>query len=96
MSESELIIPNAFTPNEDGVNDNFHILNPIFYPIFTFDIYNRWGQLVFATQDILYGWDGKVNSIDQEIGMYVWMVTYEKSNEPGKVYSLRGTVTLLR
>lgn len=96
MTESELIIPNAFTPNEDGVNDNFHILNPIFYPIFSFDIYNRWGQKVFETEDILTGWDGTYQAIDQEIGMYVWLVTYEKYNEPGKVYALKGTVTLLR
>ncbi len=96
MSESELIIPNAFTPNEDGLNDVFHILNPIFYPVFSFDIFNRWGQKVFSTNDILQGWDGTLDAKDQEIGMYVWMVTFEKANEPGKTYALRGTVTLLR
>lgn len=96
MSESELIIPNAFTPNGDGLNDVFHILNPIFYPVFSFEIYNRWGQRVFITDDVLQGWDGTFEAKEQEIGMYVWMVKYEKANEPGKVYALRGTVTLLR
>ncbi|MEZ5012999.1 MAG: gliding motility-associated C-terminal domain-containing protein [Chitinophagales bacterium] len=96
MSESALIIPNAFTPNADGLNDVFHILNPIFYPEFTFAIYNRWGQQVFFTNDVLQGWDGTYEDRDQEIGMYVWVVTYEKANEPGKQYALRGTVTLLR
>lgn len=96
MSESELIIPNAFTPNDDGLNDAFNILNPIFYPIFSFEIYNRWGQQVFATSDVTRGWDGTYDGRDQEIGMYIWMVTYEKANEPGKQYVLKGTVTLLR
>lgn len=96
MSESELIIPNAFTPNGDGLNDEFNILNPIFYPIFSFEIYNRWGQQVFATSDVTRGWDGTYDGRDQEVGMYVWMVTYEKANEPGKQYMMKGTVTLLR
>ena len=96
MEESELIIPNAFTPNEDGLNDEFNILNPIFYPEFSFRIYNRWGQEVFATSDVLKGWDGTYDDESQEIGMYVWVITYEKANDPGKQYILRGTVTLLR
>ena len=96
MQESELIIPNAFTPNDDGLNDEFNILNPIFFPVFSFRIFNRWGQEVFATSDVLKGWDGTYDSINQEIGMYVWMIIYEKANEPGKQYILRGTVTLLR
>lgn len=96
MTESELIIPTAFTPNGDGLNDEFHILNPIFYPEFSFVIYNRWGQEVFATSDVLKGWNGTYDDKDQEIGMYIWMVTYEKANEPNKPYVLHGTVTLLR
>ena len=96
MEESELIIPNAFTPNDDGLNDEFNILNPIFYPIFSFEIYNRWGQQVFATSDVTRGWDGNYDGKPQEIGMYVWMVSYEKANQPGEVFVLRGTVTLLR
>lgn len=96
MSESEMIIPNAFTPNEDGLNDVFHVLNPIFYPTFSFTIYNRWGQIIFSTNDVLVGWDGTFEAKSQEIGMYIWMVNYEKANEPGKVYTLHGTVTLLR
>jgi len=96
MTESELIIPNAFTPNEDGLNDVFSILNPIYYPVFSFEIYNRWGQQVFATSDVTRGWDGTYDTKTQEIGMYIWVVTYEKANEPGKKFILRGTVTLLR
>ena len=96
MTESELIIPNAFTPNGDGLNDMFNILNPIFYPVFSFEIYNRWGQQVFATSDVTRGWDGTYDGKPQEIGMYIWMVTYEKANQPGTKFSLKGSVTLLR
>ncbi len=96
MSESEMIIPNAFTPNEDGLNDVFHILNPVYYPEFSFSIYNRWGQIIFSTNDVLQGWDGTFDNITQEIGMYIWVVHFEKANQPGNVFTLRGTVTLLR
>ena len=96
MTESELILPNAFTPNGDGLNDNFHVVNPIFYPAFEMDVYTRWGQKVFSSDDILKGWDGTYDSRDAEVGTYIWLLTYEKANQPGVKFSMKGDVTLLR
>lgn len=74
----KVVIPTAFTPDNDGTNDLFRPLNIQDYPGGEFWIYNRWGNLVFhSTGPTLldFSWDGKVNNIPQEIGAYTWQVT---------------------
>ena len=93
-SHGRLVVPNAFTPNGDGVDD-------IFYPILigdnahlkSFKVYNRWGTMVFATNQINQGWDGKFQGIEQPVGTYVFYVEYYDFTE---FKSLKGDVTLLR
>lgn len=90
----KIFFPNAFTPNEDGLNDNFKpviLASPIFYQ---FMIYNRWGQMIFKTSDPSKGWDGSIGNIKQESGAYVWKCTYQFSG--GKKNVISGTVVLLR
>ena len=62
-----LYIPNAFSPNGDGVNDYFQPygqnLDPNNYEL---SIYDRWGQLVFYTKDMNSRWDGRVNGSDNK------------------------------
>jgi hypothetical protein len=53
-------------------------------------IYNRWGQMIFETSDYSAGWDGK----DAPAGVYGWVISY--SNHTGKVFKMRGSVTLLK
>ena len=88
----ELYLPNAFTPNEDA-------LNPVFLPIFTYpdeieeyrmEIYNRWGALVFRTEEKTFGWDG-ANAID---GVYAVVVHYKSRGEKEK--TVTGSVTVVR
>jgi gliding motility-associated-like protein len=70
----EVFVPTAFTPNGDGRND---VLKPIavgMQRIELFNIYNRWGQLVFSTAVNGKGWNGTVNGQQQGAGTYVWMV----------------------
>jgi len=57
-SSSGIKVPNAFTPNGDGLNDEFRIMNAGILELMEFKIYNRWGELVFETNDITKGWDG--------------------------------------
>ena len=45
---------------------------------------------------MLFGWDGTRNAMEQEVGTYIWVITYQRFNDQGKVYTLKGTVTLLR
>ena len=88
----ELYLPNAFTPNDDSKNT-------IFLPVFTnpedieeyrMEIYNRWGTLVFRTEEITFGWDGS-NAME---GVYAVMVHY--TSRGAKPKTVRGSVTLIR
>ena len=88
-----LYIPNAFTPNEDGLNDSFGALG---YGVKDYHliIYNRWGQLVFETQQDGVGWDGKVNGQTQGTYVFVWTVSaVDYLDQP---YFSKGLVTLIR
>jgi gliding motility-associated-like protein len=92
-----LRLPNAFAPNSNVPEDQtYHILNPgDFYRLVRMEIYNRWGQLVFATNDKnSKGWDGKFRGTDQEMGTYIYNVVAECGG--GRVINLKGDVTLLR
>lgn len=90
----ELEMPDAFTPNNDGVNDKFGVKYPQFIKAFHIIIYNRWGSKVFETTDPYLKWDGTVKSIPQNIGSYVWMIDFTDNNN--KQQTAHGMVTLLR
>lgn len=94
---TEIRMPNAFTPNNDGENDFFTPKNsfPDEQASFLFLIYNRWGQKVY--ESILIsdeGWDGKVSGIPAPDGVYVYFIRYVSPE--GGIFQKRGTVTLLR
>lgn len=92
IAVQELYLPNAFTPNDDGKNT-------IFLPVFTnpdeieeyrMEIYNRWGTLVFRTEEPTFGWDG-ANAIE---GVYAVVVRYKSRGQKAKI--VKGSVTLVR
>jgi gliding motility-associated-like protein len=86
-----VLVPNAFTPNNDGLNDTFRpVVDYERVRMFSMVIYNRWGQLIFETANPTDGWDGK----DSPAGVYGWVISY--SNHTGKVFKMRGSVTLLK
>jgi gliding motility-associated-like protein len=89
-------IPNAFTPNGDGLNDEFRIvgLPPDKITQFNLQIFNRWGQVVFSSTDILVGWDGKLKGEYCPEGDYTWVIFYEDNDKT--MTSNKGTITLLR
>ncbi|GAA4321220.1 gliding motility-associated C-terminal domain-containing protein [Flaviaesturariibacter amylovorans] len=88
-------VPNAFTPNNDGKNDRFRILNAVKAVDFELMVYNRWGQVVFQTNNWKAGWDGRVNGIDQGAGVYVWFARYTDRDTRKPVFR-KGTMTLIR
>jgi gliding motility-associated-like protein len=89
-----LIIPNIFTPNQDGINDVFYIINTGMVSL-TCDIYNRWGQLLHTITAPNQGWDGIVPNGDKAPdGTYMYIL--QAQGLDGKAYKQEGTVTLIR
>ena len=90
-----IYFPSAFTPNKDGKNDLFKILRPPDLNSYDLSIFNRWGQKVFETRDYTKGWDGTVNGLMQDTGVFVWFCKYKKTNSllNGEI---SGTVVLIR
>ncbi|MCF8429521.1 MAG: gliding motility-associated C-terminal domain-containing protein [Bacteroidia bacterium] len=85
----QLFIPNAFSPNGDGINDVF-IITTTGLESFEMTIFNRWGEQVFNSQNYLQGWDGK-NAPNE---VYVVQVTYKLKGKPSE--TVTQNVTLLR
>ncbi len=89
-------IPNAFTPNGDGLNDHFRIIGilPENITKFNLQIFNRWGQVVFTSSNILNDWDGTLKGELCPEGVYPWIMYYEDGKKI-KVTN-KGIVTLVR
>jgi gliding motility-associated-like protein len=90
-----LLIPSAFTPNGDGLDDIFHIVRYLnIETLEEFAVYDRWGQKVFSTDILTDGWNGTYKGHPQDMGVYVWYVkalTYD-----GQEVFRKGNVTLIR
>ncbi len=88
-------VPTAFTPNGDGLNDTFWPHNALKADNYDFKVYNRWGQLVFHTNNWTQKWDGKFKGVLQPTGVYVWMLSYINRDTQLPVFQ-KGTVALIR
>lgn len=86
-------VPNAFSPNGDGVNDVVKVEGRGIVDL-TFRIYNRWGEKVFETHDKNIGWDGIYKGMLQEMEVYTYAVEATLIN--GETVPLKGNITLLR
>jgi gliding motility-associated-like protein len=87
-------VPNAFTPNRDGHNDSFKAL--VYGPVssFSLQIYNRYGEIVFTSNDPEKGWDGFYKGKPSDNGNYVWTCRYQFTD--GEKTLLKGNLVLLR
>jgi gliding motility-associated-like protein len=90
-----IAVPNAFTPNGDGLNDYLYPLNAFRADNMDFNVYNRLGQLVFHSTEWTQKWDGRINGQPQNAGAYVWTLRYT-NHDTGKKVSLKGTSVLIR
>jgi len=92
LNESFLLVPNVFTPNGDGVNDEFRVA---YRSICEFHcwVYNRWQHLVYKWDDPTKGWDGTYNGKKEPASAYVYII--EAKGCDGQNYKLKGTVNLL-
>lgn len=88
-----IFIPTAFSPNGDGLNDIF-TSGGEFEESFSMEIYDRWGKLLFASQNKVDGWDGTVNGTPAPEGVYVFKIVVVGYD--GAVLQRHGSVTLYR
>jgi gliding motility-associated-like protein len=96
IQSAEIFVPQAFTPNGDGVNDRLYPIPEGISKLVYFRVFNRWGNMVFQTNDTRRenGWNGKYNGLDQPAGSYNWIA--QAVDLGGKVVSRSGTVMLLK
>lgn len=97
QSEEIFYVPNSFTPNNDANNDTFKAVSSTIKE-WKFEIFTKWGDRVFVTEDENLGWDGTFNNRNCENGTYVWQITYlniEDAKRPREI-QLKGSVIMLR
>ena len=87
-------LPNAFTPNGDGLNDVFFPTPVGISSTEYFRVFDRFGSLMFQTREWMKGWDGTLKGKPASSGTYVWMIKGIDKN--GSVVEMKGTVILLR
>ena len=100
----KLVFPNAFSPIKGGPPGGSYFIddpsNHIFHPLYdgvdeyTLEIYNRWGELIFRSTDIMIGWDGYYRGQLVKMGVYIWKVNARCFN--GKKIEKTGDVTVIR
>lgn len=92
---NEVLVPNAFSPNGDNVNDQFQGI-AFNLSSYYMGIYNRWGELVYETNSIDYvnGWDGSYNGKEAEVGTYVYYI--DATFQTGVDFQTQGSFQLIR
>ncbi|MTI33547.1 gliding motility-associated C-terminal domain-containing protein [Xanthovirga aplysinae] len=89
--------PNVFTPNGDNVNDLFEIKPSPTIARYNFKIFNRWGKVVYQTENVNNFWDGTINGKEAASGVYYWVATLLcLENDQITDNQHKGSVTLLR
>lgn len=93
MIVQKFFFPAAFSPNGDGINDLFGVLGNLEgLKNFSIAVYNRFGQVLFKTNDPYKKWDGKINGKLANMGAYIWMANYYFR---GKQQSAKGMITVI-
>lgn len=96
--ENNVFIPNAFTPNGDGINDYLFAYSPNMLQIQSMDVFDRWGTIIFHAGNLLpgednLGWNGTYNGSKLNAGVYAYVMVVEYEN--GQVKQHAGNITLL-
>lgn len=94
INEHKVDVPTAFTPNGDGNNDTVFVRGWGIKNLLLFQVFNRWGQILFETSDLRQGWDGTYKNLPQNAETYVFVVSVEYYG--GTTESKKGYITLIR
>jgi gliding motility-associated-like protein len=87
-------LPTAFTPNGDGLNDVAKPYLVGMQSLKSFTVFNRWGQRIFYSTTYGEGWDGRFNGVDQDPGVYIWILEF--INKDGIKQTEKGSITIIR
>lgn len=93
LSSKEIFVPNVFTPNGDGRNDVLFVYGNYVASI-KLHIFNQWGQLIFVSENISTGWDGKYKGQPQPVGVYAY--TLKVVLQDGTIITKKGAINLIR
>jgi len=85
------VVPNAFSPNGDGINDTWKIKYLDTYPGATVDVYSRYGQLVFHSNGYQTEWDGTINGQPLTVGTYYYIINPKNGRAV-----ISGSITIIR
>jgi gliding motility-associated-like protein len=92
-----LYVPDAFSPNQDGLNDNFSPTSHCNFIEYEFKIFNRWGDLIFEAENETQTWDGTYMGKSCQTGVYIWRLKYQYEGFSHlKTESKYGTITILQ
>ncbi|MCE6989038.1 gliding motility-associated C-terminal domain-containing protein [Dyadobacter sp. CY323] len=92
-SKPILLVPDAFTPNGDAYNERFEV-KAYFISDFKMSVFDRWGEVVFHSNDVTEGWDGKIENEKAAGGYYFYKI--EATNVEGDIISKNGSFLLIR
>jgi gliding motility-associated-like protein len=95
----EVYVPNAFSPNGDGINDVLRpmISSQVQITSYSFKVYDRWGTEVFTSANLDDGWDGMLKSLPLPMGVYIYFVQFEYMDDRGGGSDLlTGDIMLMR
>lgn len=99
-SNTQIFIPNVFSPNRDGINDYFNFYTTSSFKLLKrFEIYDRWGEKVYETSNLIslgefIGWDGTFRDKEAPAGVYAYLIEVEYLNDSSIMYT--GSLTLIR
>jgi gliding motility-associated-like protein len=94
VNQAGFYVPNAFTPNGDGINDVFRPISIGYKELNYFRVFNRWGEEVYFGTTLEVGWDGTYRNKQAEMGTYYWEASF--TDRFGKKGFMKGDVTLVR
>lgn len=89
----DILFPNSFTPNHDGLNETFRVVGNLITS-YELNIFNRWGERIFSSVFPEEGWNGEIKGVEQEEGIYVFKVNY--TIRSGHALEKIGKVVLIR
>ena len=89
---NEIFVPDVFSPNSDGINDKVFVRGSI--KEFSFSVFNRWGEMVFRTQNQSQGWDGYFRGKELDAGVFVYYLS--GTDAAGNEFNKKGNITLVK